>query len=500
MDKKRRIIKLFLVIFISIAATIVIHRVRCIEKNYNENLKLSKIEYKLFGNTIFTEYTNKNGKTILTSNKYGVYVMEAGSGQGYVFSYNKKSEKMNYINAENGQVLAEYEYIYDFDNDGYAYVKNAEGKYGCIYKDGKTIIEPKYNNIFHFYDDRAYVELDENGNRKYGFINWNDEWIMEVDQSISDDNDLIAVKDQNGLYGYMDISGKYKIAPQFTEVKNGDLNIFVGRDKDIVKDTNGKWGMIDNTGKYVIESKYMELYYGNYGYMLYKDNTGLYGYLDENGDEKIEAKYISAESFDGEGFAKVQEKDGKWHFIEAENRDKTPNVHLTYKDDMARVRNEQGLYGYIDRAGNYIINPQYLYAYATFEEDMSLVQNDDGKWGTINKEGKYVIEPKYVEQFDYSHKDKIKVKSEDGYYYIDKKENVLLDLTEYDEVINLSDIIVAYNKTDGGNKKGNVCKVYNYEDLKECSFEVNNSENYIDINVHVSEDENKHVYLVTYSE
>ena len=143
MDKKRRIIKLFLVIFISIAATIVIHRVRCIEKNYNENLKLSKIEYKLFGNTIFTEYTNKNGKTILTSNKYGVYVMEAGSGQGYVFSYNKKSEKMNYINAENGQVLAEYEYIYDFDNDGYAYVKNAEGKYGCIYKDGKTIIEPK---------------------------------------------------------------------------------------------------------------------------------------------------------------------------------------------------------------------------------------------------------------------------------------------------------------------------------------------------------------------
>lgn len=205
MDKKRRIIKLFLVIFISIAATIVIHRVRCIEKNYNENLKLSKIEYKLFGNTIFTEYTNKNGKTILTSNKYAVYVMEAGSGQGYVFAFNKKSKKMNYINAENGQVLAEYEYIYDFDNDGYAYVINAEGKYGCIYKDGKTIIEPKYNNRFHFYDDRAYVELDENGNRKYGFINWNDEWIMEVDQSLSDDNDLIAVKDQNGLYGYMDI-------------------------------------------------------------------------------------------------------------------------------------------------------------------------------------------------------------------------------------------------------------------------------------------------------
>ena len=73
---------------------------------------------------------------------------------------------MNYLNAENGQVLAEYENIYSFDNDEYAYVRNADGKYGCIYKDGKTIIEPKYNNRFHFYDDMAYVELDENGNRK----------------------------------------------------------------------------------------------------------------------------------------------------------------------------------------------------------------------------------------------------------------------------------------------------------------------------------------------
>ena len=170
-----------------------------------------------------------------------------------------------------------------------------------------------------------------------------------------------------------------------------------------------------------------------------------------------------------------------------------------FKDGIGRIRNEQGLYGYIDESGKYIINPQYLYAYSTFEEDMSLVQNDDGKWGTINKEGKYIIEPMYVEQFDYSHSDKIKVKSEKGYYYIDKKGNVLLDLTAYDEVINLSDIIVAYDKVDNENKKANVCKAINYENLEECSFEINDSENYIDISVHVGEDVNKHVYLTTYN-
>ena len=52
-------------------------------------------------------------------------------------------------------------------------------------------------------------------------------------------------------------------------------------------------------------------------------------------------------------------------------------------------------WGYIDKAGKYVINPQFDDAWP-FEDGLALVEID-GKWGVIDKSGKYVINP----QFDF---------------------------------------------------------------------------------------------------
>ncbi|WP_395767762.1 WG repeat-containing protein [Aquirufa sp.] len=53
-------------------------------------------------------------------------------------------------------------------------------------------------------------------------------------------------------------------------------------------------------------------------------------------------------------------------------------------------------WGYINKKGNYIINPQFAEA-NLFYDDLALVKEDgpDGKYGFINKEGQFIIKPTY---------------------------------------------------------------------------------------------------------
>jgi hypothetical protein len=60
-----------------------------------------------------------------------------------------------------------------------------------------------------------------------------------------------------------------------------------------------------------------------------------------------------------------------------------------------------GKWGYIDKAGKYVINPQFDAVEPFFGEFAAIRVGDDktGKWGYIDKAGKYVINP----QFDEAH-------------------------------------------------------------------------------------------------
>lgn len=60
-----------------------------------------------------------------------------------------------------------------------------------------------------------------------------------------------------------------------------------------------------------------------------------------------------------------------------------------------------GKWGYIDKIGKYLINPQFQEA-GLFEDGLALVQTMDDKYGFINEKGKYVINPQFENAHQFS--------------------------------------------------------------------------------------------------
>ena len=54
---------------------------------------------------------------------------------------------------------------------------------------------------------------------------------------------------------------------------------------------------------------------------------------------------------------------------------------------------QNGKYGWIDKSGSYVIQPQYVQTTDFFEDGFAAVHAKDGKWGVIDKSGKYIITP-----------------------------------------------------------------------------------------------------------
>lgn len=250
----------------------------------------------------------------------------------------------------------------------------------------------------------AYVRLHSGEDYKHGFINENNEFILEIDPreqlSYNSDN-LATAKGSNGLYGYVNITGKFVIEPQFMGASSFGLD---EGNSALVQDTNKKWGIINKSGKYIVEPKYNELEYSGYDTLIFKSEEGLYGYLNVNGDVIAEPQFLYAGEFD-DGFAKVQEKNGNWKYIKYDKQEDDSKETPYYNNGIARIRDENGLYSYVSTSEQGDIKEKFLEANLYFENGESNVQRLDGKWGKINEKGEYILSPIYYEPVNYYYED-----------------------------------------------------------------------------------------------
>lgn len=112
-------------------------------------------------------------------------------------------------------------------------------------------------------------------------------------------------------------------------------------------------------------------------------------------------------------------QNGKWGYI-----DKTGKIVVEPQFDEAWSHTEglagakiRGRWGYIDKRGKIVVEPQFNNIFG-FSEGLAAIETG-GKWGYIDKTGKIVINP----QFDkaYSHSEGLaRVKIGDKLGYIDK--------------------------------------------------------------------------------
>ncbi|MGC4099860.1 WG repeat-containing protein [Ferruginibacter sp.] len=194
------------------------------------------------------EFIDVNGKTVITPDASIETARSFHEGLAMVEVNGKKS----FID-RSGKIVfgCPFEYVYSFQN-GLAKIEmkiKDSIKYGFIDKTGKIAINPIYNEVSPFFEDRAGIFV----NNKYGFIDNNGKTV--IDPQFEDENyfseGLAAVK-QGDLWGFIGKDGKFVINPQFKDVRQ-----FTASGLCAVKNTSSdKWGFIDKTGKVVIEPQF----------------------------------------------------------------------------------------------------------------------------------------------------------------------------------------------------------------------------------------------------
>ena len=186
---------------------------------------------------------------------------------------------------------------------------------------------------------------------------------------------------------------------------------------------HGKWGFIDNTGNIVVDPQfeYARSFSEGFAAVLVGDK---YGYIDEIGNIAIEPQFTHCLDF-SEGFAGVQidgeegQIYGNWTYIDTEGNillDPTFNMTYGFRNGLGMVEVPDGLtisgaityglgegasdresiqvpaYGWIDKSGKYVIEPdKYILAWP-FTEGLAFVQDVSGNQGYIDESGKIVIE------------------------------------------------------------------------------------------------------------
>jgi hypothetical protein len=247
----------------------------------------------------------------------------------------------------------------------YAIVQN--GKWGFMDHSGKLVINPQFDGLL----------LSNRTNQPTGFV-----------------EGLAAVK-IGGKCGYIDTSGKYVINPQFSYADNfvdGLANVHVG----------DKSGFIDKTGKLVINPQYTT-------YEPFHSGDSHYWEKAENFSEGLAPVIVGQGRYEETGpctegstemctsgssvsITKYIDKTGKIA-INTEVHGGEP-----FSEGLARVRLGNNKYGYMDKTGKFVIQPQFPSSEAGYESGFSdglAVVKIGGKEGYIDKTGKVAIRPQF---------------------------------------------------------------------------------------------------------
>lgn len=128
-------------------------------------------------------------------------------------------------------------------------------------------------------------------------------------------------------------------------------------------------------------------------------NDGKCGYTNENGELVIDLKFSTASTF-CEGVAKLANENNLYGFIDSSgNYVIEPQFEdaRDFHEGLACVK-KNNLYGFIDRKGNVVIDFQYSYG-GDFIDSLALVAKGEvgaHSWGWINRNGETVIPFSYT--------------------------------------------------------------------------------------------------------
>ena len=219
-------------------------------------------------------------------------------------------------------------------------------------------------------------------NDKFGYVNTATQTLV-IEPQFAEASDFsnglatVAIKacTDSCQYSYIDKSGRVVIDKTFTAA--GDFD----KGKAIVATSycDGdpcEYGIINRRGEFVVSPIYQDIQTATEGLFAAHNSKG-YGFINENGLTVVPFIYQDATPF-SEGAAAVQ-KDSVWIFINHSGQKLFPQSFINvspFSSGLAAVTVNDSAYGYIDKIGNWIIEPSFEFAEA-FVGDTAIVTIKD---------------------------------------------------------------------------------------------------------------------------
>ena len=289
---------------------------------------------------------------------------------------------------------------------------------------------------------------------KWGYKNNKGINIVDPIWDYADDfhSGFAVVRNDKGLYGYLDLSGQLSIKCQFKEAMKFIDGVALVQTKD------GIWEHINYDGEFLHNCPWIDVYLYSEGLAAVRKPindidqfcgiNARYGFINEERKMVIPCEYSKVSSFQN-GYAKVTtvygddgyiNKDGQFicflNEIASEdnstNKATLPNEWaikydlcvknpffcdfegnplgeylLSFKEGLAVVMGHNNKFGFINNDGTLVISCKWLLA-CPFHDGLAFVMNEDQKssmiknprGGFINYQGDYVISPKSCYGFD----------------------------------------------------------------------------------------------------
>ncbi len=345
-------------------------------------------------------------------------------------------------------------------------------KVGVIDKEGKTIIENNYTNIyipnqskdvfFCFTNDEEYSVLNSKG--KDIFENYTSVMPIVVSDTYLEFENKVLCYEEDGKYGLVNFEGK-----KVTDAIYEEVSSLTNKPGCIQVKKDGLYGVLDSEGKTIIDTKYNSIKgdeyssgedgYSKTGYIVSeKTNSGIiYGYINYDGKVVISPKYediTRALEYDTDDVYLIFMDKGKKGVIKNNKIVIKPRYQSInyYNNSNVFVVNKNGKYGFYEEDGKEILKPEYE-SYSIAGNYISVKKDD--KSMLYDMHGNLVNTNTYKSMLDTGNPAFFIAQDEQGYYSIINKDVQIED--KYTNISYAFDNFFVFTNEDG---KSGVLDVY----------------------------------------
>lgn len=290
---------------------------------------------------------------------------------------------------------------------------------------GKIILAAQFEKVFYYTNNLCVVQKG----KALGIVNQFGKLVCPVvmqdfkdmftqgaiviQSDTSDEVSLLLSIIQGGgssKKGLINAKGEVILSPNYDDIlddiSNGFYYPFL-RSPDLPCDTApdvegetpieiGKYGIVDTSGKIIATPQFDEL--PVYGDNMFRIKIGeKYGYANREGKIVIPAQFEYGDAFN-EGLAIVSPKNGIASIIDKTGKVLVDNLgkgagFYKFNNGLARCRDANRKYGFLDVTGKRVIQPIYDYA-DDFSHNRAIVSLDN-HYGLIDRTGKFIVPNKY---------------------------------------------------------------------------------------------------------